>query len=721
MAGTSAGNPEQLLHELSALARELRAELAPGSAARTTPRSVLAPAQLDIARSLFNTLRQKHGGTAKHSARVLLGCSHWSERLGISDQDRDAIELAALLHDVGKIGVPERILQKPGRLTPEEVGVMQRCRQMGLELVKRSLALPDVVDVVSNVQTWFDGSRSADGTSRESIPLGSRMLAIMDAFDAMTTDQSYRPAMSIDRAISELTRNAGTQFDPDLVRVFAEASNLDPQRLQAEADDVLQAWGASPGGQSQPMQTLDSGLVVPAGGGNLFQQHLLDTMNAAVLFVNQSLRIIYWNPAAERLTGFNGEAMLQRRWEPGLLGMRDEKGYVVRHEDCPLIKAVELRQSGAGRFAFRGQERQMLIVDVQATPVVGPDGSAQGATLLFQDATPAASLESRCRSLYERLTKDPLTQVANRAEFDRVLARTVTDHQQRDVVCSLVICDIDHFKAINDTFGHPAGDEVIKGFARLLERFARAGDLVARYGGEEFVVLYPDCDLKTATERAEELRKGFSELTYPALGERQVTASFGVTESQAEDNPATFLRRADAALYCAKDQGRNAVVPLTGGGQRPDSLRSKSAAADKSVVAEQWLGTNVTLPLVVDKLRGFVDDNQMEIVSIQGNHVELRTQASWIPFLRRKGDSVYALVVDLELDEIDTKGPSDASVPPGTATRLHVVIRTANHRDRRRSAAIQQANQLLVNFRAYLMVTDLGGGPKSPSVASLLR
>src|SRR5688572_25780389 len=117
----------------------------------------------------------------------------------------------------------------------------------------------------------------------------------------------------------------------------------------------------------------------------------------------------------------------------------------------------------------------------------------------MHDASSQVTLEQRVQSLHERATRDALTQVANRAEFDRLLQSSVESHLERRLPCSLIICDLDHFKRINDTFGHPAGDEVLVGFGALLRRHCRSGDLVARYGGEEFVMLCPDCDNATAT------------------------------------------------------------------------------------------------------------------------------------------------------------------------------------------------------------------------------
>ena len=108
------------------------------------------------------------------------------------------------------------------------------------------------------------------------------------------------------------------------------------------------------------------------------------------------------------------------------------------------------------------------------------------------------------------------------------------------------MCDIDHFKSVNDTYGHQAGDEVLKFFGSVLASECRSGDLVARYGGEEFIVLCADCNNAAAARRAEQLRKTIGALPQPALNQNVVTASFGVTEVQLGDTPASMLRRAIA-------------------------------------------------------------------------------------------------------------------------------------------------------------------------------
>ena len=167
-----------------------------------------------------------------------------------------------------------------------------------------------------------------------------------------------------------------------------------------------------------------------------------------------------------------------------------------------------------------GRQGRHVAVDLHAIPVRGNDGAMHGATVLLHDVSSETSLEEKCQALHAQVAKDPMTQVANRAEFDRMLNNFVAAHQESNLPCSLIMCDIDHFKSINDTYGHQAGDEAIITFASLLKSMCRSGDLVARYGGEEFAVLCADCTNAAAARKAEAIRKALSEVKHSSLGQQ---------------------------------------------------------------------------------------------------------------------------------------------------------------------------------------------------------
>ncbi len=217
--------------ELHTLLRELEAVTA---ASHTLPPvfteevdSRLVHIRLGVAASLFRALQCKHAATAGHAMRVALTCSAWALKMDLPEAERDAIEVAALLHDVGMIGAPDHILLKAGALDSDEATVIAGTRKMSLDILRCSCTSAQVLEIVENISAWYDGNRQEVPLCGRQIPLGARMIAIVEAFDAMTTDHVYRPARSQERAMAELFECAGTQFDPELVQQFAEFRQAD--------------------------------------------------------------------------------------------------------------------------------------------------------------------------------------------------------------------------------------------------------------------------------------------------------------------------------------------------------------------------------------------------------------------------------------------------------------------------------------------------------------
>ncbi len=176
-------------------------------------------------------------------------------------------------------------------------------------------------------------------------------------------------------------------------------------------------------------------------------------------------------------------------------------------------------------------------------------------------------IEEEKAALEEQLGIDHLTGMKSRGVFDRELEQSLRkareEHRrgdgERSSEVSLVFVDFDHFKQINDTYGHQVGDEVLKKASALLLSAVREEDVVARYGGEEFVVLFRAANKDFAASAAEKFRLGISELMFESVPELKVTASFGVASSESSTDAGVLLKQADEALYTAKHGGRNRV------------------------------------------------------------------------------------------------------------------------------------------------------------------
>lgn len=698
----------------------------------------LVQARLGIASGLYSALRAKHPATASHCLRVALGCSSWAAAMELDDQSRDELEVAALLHDVGKIGVPDKVLLNPGRLQPEEVSLLRRHAAFTIEILKSCGVPPSILEIVQYSRSWYGGRNgqvdAAEQASQngvrlgEEIPIAARMLSIVDAFDSMTTDHVYRPARSRERALSELFEYAGSQFDPELVRRFNELFSQDQNLL---TEKLARRWlhRLPTEGNLLPWSEVAE-YESPASPGDsrsaLFEKKLIDNMHDGVVFVDSQSLIVLWNTGVERLTGVSMNAACGRTFLPNLLDMRNSLGERIPNEECPVGHAISTGVQWLGRVTIMGRQGMPVAVDLHGIPVRASDGSTHGATVLLHDVSSETSLEEKCQALHAQVAKDPMTQVANRAEFDRMLNNFVAAHQESNLPCSLIMCDIDHFKSINDTFGHQMGDEAIITFASLLKSMCRSGDLVARYGGEEFAILCADCTNAAAARKAEEIRKSMADIKHSSLGNRSITVSFGVTVLQAGDTPETMLRRADRALLQAKDQGRNQVVQLGDGMMEEKPKKSWwpfQAWGGRSLV-ETTLITAVPIEVAIQKLRGFIADQNAKIVKTADAELHLEVTDRHTADTRRTTDRPTTFLIDLKLSQkhIDRANAHGFAAGNYVETRIEVVIRPRRDRDRRRDAVVDKARRLLGSLKSYLMAQEeVGRSPKTetqPAVAA---
>ena len=710
----------------------------------------LAMVRLGMATSLFYALRTKHAPTAAHSLRVAISCSAWSERLGLNEQLRDQVEVAALLHDIGKIGIPDRILRKPSKLSIEEQMTMDFCADLGCEILRGCTNDSDLLDIVRYGGTWYDSRRQEDSIRGDALPLGARMLAIAGAFDAMTTDQVYRAALSRERALQELFRGSGTQFDPELTRDFVTMLEKRPemlhecvvdrwlQQLQSGSDGHNQFFGRTssniaslsnavdsnkslrnretetgkPDFELSSQQTGDANSALP------FYQTLCGHLRDGVAFTDREGQILYWNDSLAYLTKVPASATIGQYWDATTLRLESSDSSI-----CPIRESID-RQicvnrsmrlvTGKPRAEAQGKDRLIASkpnndssgrdVLMQVAPVGEEFGG--GAVIIVRDVSDRAEMQHQIQTLHKKATSDPLTGSANRAEFDKRLMHSTVKAKQQGVTFSLIMCDIDHFKQVNDIHGHQAGDEALIQFAKVLENHTRGSDLVARYGGEEFAFLAINSDNATATRRAEEIRQAVSVTPLNGLNGESVTVSIGVTEFQTGDAPETVIARADRALMTAKENGRNRVVQL-GSGLIEDDQETESSgwfswfgSSTDSKQQEFQLATPVPSDLAVEKLRGFIADHRAEIINVTGSELSLRLNVRGGTG-RRAADHQMTLNALIRLSEM--KGKRGARGNSLTQTKLSVSVTPVRNRDRRNAGFTPCVRQVISSLRSYLM------------------
>jgi putative nucleotidyltransferase with HDIG domain len=175
---------------------------------------------LQAINSLAAALEARDAYTRGHSERVARFALLCAEELGLDDEQRDIIRKAALLHDIGKIGIRDDVLNKPMKLTPEERAIISKHPSFGSEILGPIKFLSEVRQLVTHHHERWDGTGYPDGLKGQEIPIESRIVAVADAYDAMTSARAYRGRMNREDALEELKRNSGSQFDPHVLAVF---------------------------------------------------------------------------------------------------------------------------------------------------------------------------------------------------------------------------------------------------------------------------------------------------------------------------------------------------------------------------------------------------------------------------------------------------------------------------------------------------------------------
>jgi putative nucleotidyltransferase with HDIG domain len=187
-----------------------------------------------ILSTLSRAIEARDPYTRGHSARVTTIAEAIARRLGWDEQRLELLHVGGRLHDVGKLGVSEEVLAKPGRLDEGELAQIREHPKLGARILMRVAAFRSALPYVLYHHERWDGRGYPTGRAGEEIPLEARVLAVADAFDAMTSNRSYRPALDREEALAEVARCAGTQFDPEIARIFLELF-AEPKELRAAA------------------------------------------------------------------------------------------------------------------------------------------------------------------------------------------------------------------------------------------------------------------------------------------------------------------------------------------------------------------------------------------------------------------------------------------------------------------------------------------------------
>jgi diguanylate cyclase (GGDEF)-like protein/PAS domain S-box-containing protein len=292
-----------------------------------------------------------------------------------------------------------------------------------------------------------------------------------------------------------------------------------------------------------------------------FYKNLLDNLYDGVYFLDRERSIHYWNKGAERITGYSrGEVEGSQCWNNILMHV-DSEGKSLCQDRCPARNTMESGNPAEAEVFLHHKNGHRIPVSVKVSPIFDAVGAVIGAVEIFRDNSDKLASLSLIEELEEKAFQDPLTSLPNRRYLDRFLLARLDETSRYDWIFGLIFLDIDHFKSINDTYGHDVGDEALKMLARTLTLSSRSFDLVARWGGEEFTIAVVNVDREKLRQIAERYRRMIESSTVTA-GDHSfgMTASFGATLVREGDTLDSLVKRADGLMYQSKLAGRNCVT-----------------------------------------------------------------------------------------------------------------------------------------------------------------
>ncbi|MFC1805144.1 diguanylate cyclase [Candidatus Omnitrophota bacterium] len=290
---------------------------------------------------------------------------------------------------------------------------------------------------------------------------------------------------------------------------------------------------------------------------NIYKQ-IIEEIYDCVYFVNKKRKIIFWNKQSEKLTGYKKKEILGKYCYDNLLKHIDNRGKkLCLMGGCPLMVAIKTNKPQSHRVYLRRKDGVRIPVDVH-TKSIKYRGKTIGAVEVFRDASMYERVERQKERAKNASLLDVLTSLPNRRYINKRLETELNRFIENREELYVSIVDVDHFKRINDTFGHKKGDLVLIKISRILENNLRATDFVGRYGGEEFLIILPNTPRKNCRIALERIRTSVED-SLPLDKKEKVTISIGTAKAKIKDKPDGIFKRADKALYKAKNSGRNTV------------------------------------------------------------------------------------------------------------------------------------------------------------------
>lgn len=285
---------------------------------------------------------------------------------------------------------------------------------------------------------------------------------------------------------------------------------------------------------------------------------LFNHLFEGVYVVDTQRKIIFWNHGSERITGYSAGEVINKFCHSNLLQHVDESGKLLCLTACPLHHTIETGIVNHAHVYLKHKEGYRVPVSIKSIPLYDIQGNISGAIEVFTDERFQREILDENEHLKDELRKDSLTQIANRRHFEFSLKNRIAEYTQFNQRFGILMFDIDHFKNVNDTYGHGVGDEILKLVAKTLVANIKRYDIVSRWGGEEFIGLFVVREAKDLLTIAERLRHNVERSSFNHEGTQiNVTISIGGAMINSQHNAKSIIDYADRALYQSKQSGRN--------------------------------------------------------------------------------------------------------------------------------------------------------------------
>ena len=545
----------------------------------------VAAAHLAAIEALALAIDAKDQTAPYHIRRVQVYASGLAHALGMSPRDTQGVRIAALLHDIGKLAVPEHILAKPGALTPEEFQKVRIHPRVGAAIIGDVPFPYAVAPLILNHHERWDGRGYPEGLREQQIPLGARILSIVDYFDALTSERPYHDAMPVDAAVALLQQEAGNALDPELVRTFVRILPKLRAQLQRLGFDAAAAPVAAPAFED-----------IALAHREIYALYQIAQTMGTSLGIADTMTVI--SSKLTRLVPFSTCALYLHTEATETLHCRFAVGV-----QAELLQGTSVR-NGEGLSGWVARQRRPLVNARPATDFEAaglPPTTLQSALvcpLMFHDRfigtlcvyhVQSGFYQDDHRRLLDRVCEQAAAVIHNAIVFEQTQEDSLTDpltglpntrfmfvHLARELAradrlkaeVSLIVMDLDDFKDINDTFGHHIGDRALREVAGVLRNAIRPYDICVRYAGDEFIVVISGCSREEAESKRRELQEAVDSIrleVQPNVHIPMMMSAGAAVFPHDGDSYEVLLATADSRMYRDKGERRAArqqgVVP----------------------------------------------------------------------------------------------------------------------------------------------------------------